>query len=213
MKLKFLLLAVIATTSLLASNQKNESQANTPLKVLAFAGSTRKESLNKKLILEAARIAEHLGAEVTVINLEDYPMPIYDQDLEEREGQPINAKRFRALMQEHQAFIIANPEYNASLSGVLKNAIDWASRTEDGQPTRDVFKGKKFAIMTACGGLGQSCMDHLKTMLSEPYYFAAIVVDPQLIVAHAYQAFSPEGFLLDENLKQQLVLEITNLLN
>ena len=101
--------------------------AYTP-KILAFAGSTRKDSFNKKLVKitgEAARLA---GAQVTYLDLRDLPMPLYDGDLEAEQGIPQNARKLKALMLSHDGLLISAPEYNSSISGVLKNAIDWASR-------------------------------------------------------------------------------------
>src|SRR5258708_928066 len=90
------------------------------IKVLAFSGSTRRDSYNQKLVEEAAKVAEGLGAKVTVIHLKDFPLPFYDADLEESEGMPEKARELRKLMIESDAIIIASPEYNRSVSGVLK---------------------------------------------------------------------------------------------
>src|SRR6266446_5332539 len=97
-------------------------------RILAFAGSTRAASFNKRLVRIAARGAEAAGAEVTVIDLRDLPLPLFDQDQEAAEGPPENAKRLKALMVASDGFLIASPEYNSSISAVLKNTIDWASR-------------------------------------------------------------------------------------
>src|SRR5262245_29509779 len=102
-------------------------------KVLAFAGSARKQSLNKRLVQVAAEGARRAGAEVTLIDLKDYPLPLYDGDLEAGEGLPQNARRLRELMLGHDGFLISSPEYNGSLSPLLKNVIDWCSRSVDGQ--------------------------------------------------------------------------------
>src|SRR5689334_4690376 len=111
-KIIFLLLAVISTPLAIFAE----------LKVLAFAGSTRADSYNKKLVREAAEKAREMGALVTVIDLKDYPMPLYDADLESKNGMPENVKKLRQIMMAHDAMIIASPEYNASMSAVLKNA-------------------------------------------------------------------------------------------
>ncbi len=99
-------------------------------KILAFAGSTRIDSYNKKLVKIAAAGARAAGSEVTYLDLRDIPMPLYDEDLEAQAGIPANVRSFKDLMVAHQGLLIASPEYNSSLSGVLKNAIDWASRPE-----------------------------------------------------------------------------------
>src|SRR5262245_37351060 len=103
------------------------------INILAFAGSTRQESVNKKLIAEAAFVARQLGANVTLIDLKDYPIPLYDGDLEAKKGMPSKAKKLRQLIEKHSIILIASPEYNGSLSAVLKNVIDWMSRTEEGK--------------------------------------------------------------------------------
>lgn len=123
-------------------------------KVLAFAGSTRTNSYNKALIEQAADTIRKMGATVTVIDLKDYPMPFYDGDFEKTKGMPESAKRLRKLMIESDAIIIASPEYNGSISAVLKNTLDWASRSETGGASREAFEGKKFALMSASPGQG-----------------------------------------------------------
>jgi chromate reductase len=134
------LILALMTTSLLTAEQ---------IKVLAFAGSTREGSYNKQLISEAAATAREMGATVTVIDLKDYPMPIYEADLEKADGMPENTKKLRHIMMAHDAMIIASPEYNHSIPALLKNALDWCSRSEDGQSSKAAFKGKKVAILCA----------------------------------------------------------------
>src|SRR6185295_2879266 len=97
-------------------------------KILAFAGSMRKDSFNKKLIRVAAEGARSAGAEVTLIDLKDFPLPVYDGDLEAAEGLPAGAKKLKELFLQNQGLLIASPEYNSSIPGTLKNAIDWVSR-------------------------------------------------------------------------------------
>src|SRR5438552_18679945 len=101
-------------------------------RILAFAGSTRTQSFNKKLVKIVAAGARAAGAEVTMLDLRDIPLPLYDGDLEAAEGLPENAKKLKELMKSHAGFLISCPEYNSSISGVLKNAIDWASRPMPG---------------------------------------------------------------------------------
>lgn len=181
------------------------------VKVLALSGSTREDSINKKLIKDAAEIAREMGATVEVVDLRDFSMPFYDADVEQK-GMPDNAKRLRRLMIESQAIIIASPEYNGSLSGVLKNAIDWASRTEDGKPSREAFQGKKFAIMSASPGAGggNRGLVHLRTIIQN---IGGEVITQQVIVPHSYTAFDERGQLKDQALQQQLKQEIEQLLS
>ena len=101
--------------------------SNAP-RILAFAGSAREESFNKRLVRVAAAGAEAAGVACTVLDLRDFPLPIYDGDLEAAEGLPENAKRLRELFLAHQGLLIASPEYNSSISPLLKNTLDWVSR-------------------------------------------------------------------------------------
>jgi chromate reductase, NAD(P)H dehydrogenase (quinone) len=101
-------------------------------RILAFAGSLRRESFNKKLVPIAAKGARDAGAEVTLISLEDFPLPLFDQDLEARQGMPENGMKLKQLFIDHDGLLIASPEYNSSITAVLKNAIDWVSRPAPG---------------------------------------------------------------------------------
>lgn len=181
------------------------------IKVLIFAGSTRKESFNKKLALEAADIARKDGAKVTVINLEDYPMPFYDADLERTQKMPQNGKKFRDLMIQNDVIIIASPEYNASVSAVLKNDIDWASRGESGGSSRDAFKGKTFVLMSTSLGKGGGArgLNHLRDILND---VGANVMEQQLSVPNANNAFDAKGRLKDPKMRDQLQLLINSAL-
>ena len=98
-------------------------------KILAFAGSLRKDSFNKQLVKVAAEGARSTGVEVTLIDLKDFPLPVYDGDLEAAQGLPENVKKLKNLFLEYQGLLIALPEYNSSIPGGFKNMIDWISRT------------------------------------------------------------------------------------
>lgn len=173
-------------------------------KILAFAGSTREASYNKKLVKIAAEGAKAAGAEVTYIDLRDLPMPIYDEDLEAKEGIPENARKFKELLKAHQGLLIASPEYNSSITAVLKNAIDWASRPEPGEPMLAAFTGKVAAIMSASpGGLGGlRGLIHVRSILSS---INVLVLPEQKAISSAFQAFDEEGKLKDP--KQQEAVE------
>lgn len=177
------------------------------VKVLAFAGSTRSESVNKKLLAEAVQILSQKGAKVTVIDLRDYQMPLYDANLENKEGMPLKAKQFRNLMLENQVILIASPEYNGSISGVLKNAIDWASRSERATSSRDAFKGKKFAIMSASPGSsgGAKGLSHLRSIIE---HIGGTVIPQQVVVPDAYNAFDEQGHLKDAKIQKDLEQEM-----
>lgn len=180
-------------------------------KILAFSGSTREGSTNKKLICEAASIARQMGATVTVIDLRDFSMPLYDGDLEEREGMPTNAKRLRNLMIESNAIMIASPEYNGSVSAVLKNALDWASRSEDAGSSRSAFKGKKFAIMSATPGNGGGVrgLGHLRSIIEN---IGGQVIPQQVSITNSYEAFNEQGILKSVQSQQELRQLIRQLL-
>ncbi|HEY9798334.1 MAG TPA: NAD(P)H-dependent oxidoreductase [Leptolyngbyaceae cyanobacterium] len=173
-------------------------------KILAFAGSTREASYNKKLVKIAAEGAKAAGAEVTYIDLRDLPMPIYDEDLEAKEGIPENARKFKELLKAHQGLLIAAPEYNSSITAVLKNAIDWASRPESGEPMLAAFTGKVAAIMSASpGGLGGlRGLIHVRSILSS---INVLVLPEQKAISSAFQAFDEEGKLKEP--KQQEAVE------
>lgn len=181
------------------------------MNVLVFAGSTREDSYNKKLAHEAALIATEMGAQVTEIDLKNYPMPLFDEDLESNQGMPENARAFRNLLIQNQAVVIASPEYNGSISATLKNVIDWATRNEKGEPSRDAFKDKKFAIMGASPSKmgGSRGLTHLNFILEG---VGAKVVSTQVTVPDAYDAFNENGALKDKNLQAQLKKEINELL-
>jgi chromate reductase, NAD(P)H dehydrogenase (quinone) len=102
------------------------------LKIIAFAGSAREGSFNKKLVKLAARGASSEGLEVTYLDFRELPLPLFDEDLEAREGLPENVWKLKSLLKDHQGFLIACPEYNSSITPLLKNAIDWASRPDGG---------------------------------------------------------------------------------
>jgi NAD(P)H-dependent FMN reductase len=172
------------------------------VKVLALAGSTREGSFNKKLVSEAAGIARQMGACVTLIDLKDYPIPFYDGDLEASLGMPQKAKELRKLMIQSQVILIASPEYNASVSAVLKNFIDWVSRSEQGGSSRDL-EGKKFVIMSTSPGRGGGArgLVHLRAILED---IGGTVVPQQVVVPDAYNAFDEWGHLKSPKLKAEI---------
>ena len=137
-------------------------------KVLAFAGSLREKSFNKRIVKVVAEGARKAGAEVTYVDLKDYPMPIYSADLQETQGFPPIAAAFQKLLLEHDGLLISSPEYNASLPSVLKNVIDWTSRANGDIKLAECYKGKIAAIMTASPGAfgGIRCLAHLRDVLT-----------------------------------------------
>jgi len=175
-----------------------------PKSILIFAGSTRTDSYNKKLVNVAVEYAKAAGINLTKIDLRDYPMPLYDGDLEDNEGIPENAMKFRALMKEHAGFLISCPEYNSSISAVLKNTIDWASRPIKGEENLICFKDKVITLMSASpGGLGG--LRGLVTVRSIFGNIGSIVLPTQIAVPKAHEAFDSDGKMLDP--KQQKSIE------
>jgi chromate reductase, NAD(P)H dehydrogenase (quinone) len=171
--------------------------ADLKVKVLVFAGSTRKGSFNKKLASIAAEDARAAGAEVTHIDLRDIPMPLYDGDLEASEGIPPNGKKLKELMLSHDAFLIASPEYNSSITGVLKNAIDWASRPSPGEKPLQCFAGKVVGLCSASPGAlgGLRGLVAVRSILTN---IGSVVIPTQVSVPRAMEAFDENGDLKDE---------------
>ena len=176
-----------------------------PLRILAFAGSMRRESFNKKLVQIAAAGAREAGAEVTDIDLRDYRLPVFDQDDESEQGRPDNAKALKQLMIDHDAFLISAPEYNSSITGVLKNSIDWVSRSDDGDAAPLVaFRGKVVTLMSASPGAlgGLRGLVHLRSILGN---LGCIVLPNQVAVPKAHEAFKDDGTLVDDAQQQRIL--------
>ncbi len=173
------------------------------VKVLVFAGSARKDSVNKKLAALAAEQARQWGAEVTHLDLHDYPIPLYSGDLEVELGQPENAKYIREQVLKSDVVLIASPEYNSSLPPLLKNTLDWVSRDEKGQGSLTPFKGKRFGIMSASPGWrgGSRALEHLRSILSN---IGAEVAGDQVTIPQAYEAFDDENNLIKVEQKEKL---------
>ncbi len=166
-------------------------------KILAFAGSSRKQSVNKKLVKIAADAAEKAGATVTLIDLADYPMPLFNQDLEAEQGMPEKAAEFKQLLIEHDGFLIASPEYNSAFSPLLKNVIDWASRAQSkDEPPLQAYRGKYVSIMAASPGAlgGLRGLVFLRMLLGN---MGVVVLPEQQAIAKAFKAFSEQGQLID----------------
>lgn len=177
--------------------------ATTP-KILAFAGSTRAESFNKRLIKTAVTGARSAGAEVTLIDLRDYPLPLFDGDLEASQGLPPNGRRLKDLFLAHRGLLISAPEYNSSITGVLKNTIDWVSRPVPGEAPLACFDGKVACIMSASPGAlgGLRGLVHVRAILQN---IKVLVLPDQVAVSKADEAFNPDGSLKDP--KRQVAVE------
>jgi chromate reductase, NAD(P)H dehydrogenase (quinone) len=173
-------------------------------RILAFAGSLRRESFNKKLVPIAAMAAREAGALVTQIDLRDFPLPLFDQDLEAEHGMPESGKKLKQLFIDHGGLLLACPEYNGSVSAVLKNAIDWVSRPAPGEPELVAFRGKVATLMSASPGAlgGLRGLVHVRSILGN---IGVIVLPDQLAIPKAYEAFEADGSLKDP--KQQAGIE------
>jgi len=172
--------------------------------ILALAGSTRTDSFNKRLVKIAAAGARAAGAEVTLIDLRDYPLPVYDGDLETKEGLPGNARKLKDLFLANQGLLISAPEYNSSITAVLKNTIDWVSRPVPGEAPLNCFDGKVAALMSASPGVlgGLRGLVHVRAILQN---IRVLTIPEQVSVPNAGEAFAPDGSLKDA--KQQAAVE------
>jgi len=159
------------------------------LKILIIPGSLRTGSLNAKLAAAAAQEFVRAGADVTRISLGDFPLPIYDGDLQTKSGVPKNAINLKRMIGTHHGVLIVSPEYNSSLPPLLKNTIDWVSRVQDAHETRgQVFRERAFAIAAASGGRlgGTRCLTALRLILSA---CQATVIPNQLALSFADEAY------------------------
>lgn len=176
-------------------------------RILAFGGSLRRDSFNQKLASLVAEGARAAGAEVSVISLRDYPLPLFDQDLEEKSGKPEAAVRLKALFASSHGLIIASPEYNSSLSAALKNAIDWVSRADsEDEPMLSALSGKSAVLCAASpGGLGgMRGLVHLRAILGN---VGITVLPDQFALGSAHTAFAADGSLVDSG-QQSTVFQL-----
>lgn len=175
----------------------------TAIKLLALAGSVRRDSFNRKALAVLAEGARDAGAAITVVDLRDYPMPIYDGDWEAEHGLPPAAAELQALCLEHDGLLVASPEYNGFITPLLKNTLDWVSRPGAGDPARSglaVMKGKVAGLVSASpgphGGIRSLALarQYLTTL-------GLLVVPEQVAVGSAGKVFDTAGQLTDERLR------------
>ena len=181
-------------------------------RILAFSGSARRDSLNRKFLAVAVAAAREAGSEVTPLDLNDHVLPLYHGDLEDASGLPENATKLIALITQHDALLVASPEYNSMITPLLKNTIDWCTRGDD-----NPFPGKVAAVISASpGGFGgvRSLVLAQQLLLK----LGCHVVPGQCALPHADKAFDAGGKLLDARaeksvraLMQQLVAVATKL--
>jgi NAD(P)H-dependent FMN reductase len=165
-------------------------------RVLAFAGSLRTASWNRKLVAVAAADARSAGSEVTLIDLKDYGLPVFDEDLERAEGLPANARRLKDLFVAHDALLVACPEYNGSITGVLKNALDWVSRQDGAESGLVPYADKVVGLLSASpGNLGAlRALEATRGILMQ---LGCLVLPKRHALARAHEAFDPDGGLKD----------------
>lgn len=187
-------------------------------KILALAGSTRQDSFNFRLLKVAAQGASQAGADVTIVDLRDYPLPVFDEDLERNSGTPKNVRRLQELFLKHHGLLIASPEYNGSLSPLLKNLIDWVSRPIPDHPPLAGYQSKVASLLSASsGGMGGlRGLVHVRAILGN---IGVIVLPQQFALANAGEAFDADGNLLDprqresaEKIGGQLARTLTKLI-
>lgn len=169
-------------------------------RILAFGGSLRASSFNQKAAELAAAGARDAGAEVTLIALRDFPLPLFDQDLESASGMPENAIKLKELFLAHDGLIIASPEYNSTISAALKNAIDWVSRaTADNEAPLFALAGKTAAILAASpGGYGGARgLVQLRPFLEN---INVSVIEPQVTIPKAHEVIQPDGSFSNDDI-------------
>ena len=175
------------------------------VRILVFAGSVRTGSINEKLAVAATAAVRKAGAEATHVSLKDFPLPIYDGDLQARAGVPEPAKRLVELFFEHQGVFVASPEYNSSFTPLLKNTLDWMSRVNvDGRPPLPAFKNRVFALGAVSGGAmgGYRGLTQLRAMME--LGLGALVLPEMVAVPSAGTAFAENGALASEKIASLL---------
>jgi len=181
-------------------------------KILVISGSIRTGSHNTRLAALAAKELTLLDAEVTRISLQDYPLPLYDADDDARDGQPANAIKLRQMIGAHHGVFIASPEYSASVTPLLKNALDWVSRVREyGEPLYAAYKGRVFAIGAAAPGRlgGVRSLMALRQVLE--LGCGALVIPEQVAIPLADQAFDEMDNIVDAHMTNLLRTQLARL--
>jgi NAD(P)H-dependent FMN reductase len=168
--------------------------------ILVIPGSARRQALSRRMAAAAAAALTETGAAVTLLDLADHPLPLYNGDLEASQGLPAGVVRLQSLIASHQALLVATPEYNGSVPALLKNTLDWCSRADPSNPSGSggaIYANKPAAIVSTSPGAlgGMRALFHLRDMLG---YLGMLVVPQQLAIGQADKAFGPDGKLLDE---------------
>jgi chromate reductase len=181
-------------------------------KILVLPGSTRTGSHNVKLAALAAKELTLLDVDVTRISLVDYPLPIYEADLDARAGLPANAIKLKQMIMAHHGVFIASPEYSASVTPMLKNAIDWVSRVrERGDPTYAAFKGRVFAIASASPGRAGGLRSLMALRQILELGCGALVIPEQVTIQRADSAFDDMDNIADAGIANLLRSQLERL--
>ena len=177
-----------------------------PARILAFSGSARRDSFNQRVVTVAAEAARAAGAEVELLDLLDYPMPLFNQDEEAANGKSEAAKALKAKMIAADGFLLSCPEYNGSITPLLKNTIDWVSRPDEGEDMRaglPAYKGKVVTLMAASpGGLGGlRGLFHVRDILSG---VGCVVLPDQVAVPAAHTQFDEDGAMKADGMRPRI---------
>lgn len=165
-------------------------------RILAVAGSLRSGSLNRKLLAVAVAGARMAGAEVTAIDLRDFALPLYDGDLEAAQGMPPAARRLKDLFIEHQGLLISCPEYNSSITAVLKNTLDWISRQDGAESGLVPYDGKVAGLFSASPG-PFGAVRSLEAVRGVLMSLGCMVIPRRVALPRAHEAFAEDGTMKD----------------
>src|SRR6201982_3073330 len=190
-------------------------------RILVIPGSLRTGSHNARLAALAVKELALLDVEVTHISLEDYELPLFDADLAAAElGPPLAAVKLKQMLMAHRGVFITSPEYSASVTPLVKNAVDWVSRVrERGEPTYAAFKGRVFALGSATSGGGGGIRSLMALRQILELGCGALVIPEQVSVPRAELAFDDDDNLKDEALAGTLrasmrrLVELAGLMN
>ncbi len=173
-------------------------------KILAFSGSSRRDSFNQRLVRIAATGVEQAGGEVTLIDLADFPLPIFNEDLEREQPLPNRLAELKRLFAAHDGLLIACPEYNSSITPLLKNTIDWVSRATADEPPLAAYRGKVAGLLSASPGPlgGLRGLVHVRAILGN---IGVLVLPEQVAVGKADQAFDSGGKLSDPQQSERVI--------
>ena len=173
-------------------------------RILALAGSLRAGSYNRRVLAVAADGARAAGADVTAVDLREFPLPVYDADLESASGLPTTVLALRERFRAAEGLLIASPEYNSAISGTLKNAFDWVSRPGPGERPLECFKGKVAVLCAASTGAlgGIRGLASVRLILGN---LGVVLLPDQVALPKAAEAFDAEGGLVDPARRKSLL--------